>query len=231
MKYSIIYPYYKRPQVIDPTLSSLVKHYSGRHDFEVIFVLDLKNTAAERDVFFSHLEPYWDKIRIVVINNDIFTYNSCRAYNLAVERSTAEYIVISNPECLHKADILGGLDREFDINKNVYVLCACESINEDGTFVMWYQHSLHNNRLLHFCTAISKRNFLFSGGFNEEYIYGIAYEDDEWRKRILRDNYPIVYRDDLLVSHIEHARDYLSRTDLVEKNKNLYVAIWEQGKR
>jgi GT2 family glycosyltransferase len=228
LKYSIIYPYYKRPQVLDNSLSALCQFYVDRHDVEVIFVLDLKNTSADRDTFFSHLEAYWDKIRIVVIDNDIFSYNSCRAYNIAAERAKGDFLILSNPECIHKTNVLAGLDEEFSRSPEVYVVCACDSINPDGSFVMWYQHSVHNNRILHFCTALSKANFKAIGGFSEEYIYGIAYEDDELRARIIKANYPIMYRDDLLVSHIEHSRDYLTaRPDLSEKNKILYKTLWE----
>jgi hypothetical protein len=227
MKYSIIYPYYKRPQILNRSLSTLCGHYSNRHDVEVIFVLDLKNTSAERDAFFSHLEPFWDKIRIVVIDNDIFSYNSCRAYNIAAEKAIGEFLVLSNPECIHKTNILSELDVEFAKSPDVYVVCACEAITDDGTFCSWYQHSVHNNRMLHFCTAILKENFKKSGGFNEEYIYGIAYEDDEWRSRVLRDKYRIVVRDDLIVSHIEHSRDYAnSRNDMIIKNRELYKSLW-----
>lgn len=230
MKYSVIFPYYKRPQILGKSLFSLQKHYESRRDFEVIFVLDLKNTAAERDEFFSHLEPFWDKMRIVVMDTDIYTYNSCRSYNIASERAKGDYLVISNPECIHKTNILAGLDEEFGRDPNVYVICACEAITDDGTFCSWYQHSIHNNRLLHFCSAISKDNFKKIGGFDEEYIYGIAYEDDEWRARVQHAKHRIILRDDLIVSHIEHSREYASsRSELIRKNCELYKSKWESG--
>jgi len=222
MKYSLIYPYYKRSQLINNLLTSLVQWYAYRFDFEVIFILDLKNNSTDKDAFFSQLEPFWDKMRIVVVNNDIYTYNSCRAYNVGVKNSTGDFIVLSSPECIHKVDILSGLDSEFNIDKNVYVVCACESIHQDGSFDQWYQHSTYNNRQLHFCTALSRQNYDTLKGFDEDYIYGIAYEDDEWLARVRKGNLKIVLRDDLLVSHLEHSRSYLSE-NFVAKNRQLYI--------
>lgn len=227
MKYSIVYPYYKRPQVLNQSLTALCTYYANRHDVEVIFVLDLKNTSVERDTFFAQLEPFWDKIKIVVLNNDIFSYNSCRAYNIAIEKAQGEYIILSNPECIHKTNIIAGMDEEFAKNSDAYIVCACESISQDGTVEMWYQHSQHNNRLLHFCTAISKKNYLAIGGFSEDYIYGIAFEDDEFRNRVIKARYPIICRDDLLVSHLSHSRDYNVLPELSEKNRRVYKSNWE----
>lgn len=230
MKYSIIYPYYKRPEQTMKTLESLAGLYAGRTDFEVIFILDLKNNEKDKEMFNACLEAFWHRMRLVVITTDVYSYNSSRPYNLAVQTKAAgEFIILSNPECMHKDNILKGLDEEFSKNLNAYVVCACESINLDGSFVQWYQHSVHSNRNLHFCTAISKANYLKSGGFNEDYCLGLSYEDNEWLKRVKRDGYRIVVRDDLLVSHIEHSRSY-NRNDLCAKNRDLYVSLWERKK-
>jgi len=223
MKYSIILPYYKRPEILSPLLTSFVQWYEKRTDYEAVFILDLKNNSADRDMFFQNLEPFWNKIRLMVVDNDLYTYNSCRAYNVGVKNCTGEFVVLTSPECKHKTNILSGLDECFAMNRNSYVVCACESINPDGSFVQWYQHTQHNNRLLHFCSAISKFNYITTvKGFDEDYIYGIAYEDDEWLARVKTSNIPLIARDDLLVSHIEHPRAYLTET-LVDINRQLYI--------
>lgn len=229
IKYSIVFPYYKRPEVVLKTLRSLYKQYSGRTDYEVIFVLDLKNTEQDREQLFSVLEQFWHKIRLLVITNDIYSYNSSRSYNLAVQKASGNFIVLSNPECAHKRNVLKGFDEEFSKDPDVYVVCSCASLDSDGNFSEWYQHSKKNNRKLHFCSAISRDNFLRSGGFNEDYIFGIAFEDNEWLKRVEKYGYRIVLRDDLVVCHLDHSRVYLN-DNLVRKNKVLFESLWREIK-
>ncbi len=221
MKYSILYPYYKRPEIISPSLSSLSKWYLDRKDYEVIFILDLKNNSHDRDMFFSELEPFWNKMKIVVIDTDIYTYNSCRCYNVGAAKATGEFLVISNPECIHSSDVFSGFDFVFQEDPNSYIVCACESIKSDGIFIEWYQHSVHNNRRFHFCSAISKFNYDKIDGFDEDYIYGVAYEDKEWRERVYAHGCPFIVRDDLVVSHIDHPRLYLTK-ERSNVNKVLY---------
>jgi len=216
MKYSIIYPYYKRPQHTLQTLNSLVSLYPERLDYEIVFVVDLKNTEDDRAEFFEVLEQFWHKIRLVVISNDLYSYSASRPYNIGVKKAIGEFIILSNPECVHRTNILAGFDAEFEKNKDVYIVCACDAINPDGSFVRWLQHSTHINRGLHFCSAISKDNYLKNNGFDEDFVLGLFYEDNDWKERVEKTT-RIITRDDLLVSHMEHPKNYI-RQDLIDKN-------------
>jgi hypothetical protein len=213
VKYSIILPYCKR-HTIKNTLMSYLKFYANRDDYEVIIIEDKKNIAdvEEHDFIINYVQNLNSPcIKIIPANAPQENFNPSLHYNQGVEKSTGTHIILSNPECFHGNDILSGLDEYIDVNPAVYIVCACENVHikesETGIITQhigWYQHSVHNNRRLHFTSAISKENFIKIGGFDENYSKGIAWEDDDFRNKILQANIPIIIEDNLLVFHQYH---------------------------
>lgn len=229
MKYSILFPYCRR-ESLKSSLISFVHHYSNRNDYEVILVEDLANSEEpeNHNRLLNIIEEFKDKISIKYSLDDFRSYNSAKKYNIGYKNSTGQFLILSNPETFHEVNILNGLDEQFSKDPNCYVMCSCLAVNfpkqaidtfeeyRSCTPTIWYQHSQHNNRMLHFCSALSRENYQKIGGFDEKYCKGIAYEDDSFRHRVLFNNIPIVLRDDLVTLHIEHSRQYL------EDNRNLY---------
>ena len=186
-------PYYNRANQLYNTLSSFSYHYKDRDDYEVVIIEDGKTVKEEarHDELLTVIKCFDLHININHIQTD---YEDC--WNPAplicdgVEASSGEFLVLTNPEVLHKSNILYALDGEFMKDKDTYVVCACENVKinryyediEDiNTFkyehIMWYQHSEHRNRMLHFCTAISRDNYNKIGGFDRRYMYGAGVED------------------------------------------------------
>lgn len=210
MKYSIILPYYKRAALLRNTLASFRLLYEARDDFEVIVVEDIKNTvdpAAHIDMVdvvaeYADLRVRW------MLQNIRETMCPGTAYNMGVRQSSGEFIVISNPECRHEADILAGLDAEFERDPGCYVVCACLSTDQQGNPEAWYQHSQHKDHKLNHCTAISRTNYDRIGGFDEAFADGYARTDIDFVWTVMNANIPIVERDDLLTVHQWHERSY-----------------------
>lgn len=91
-------------------------------------------------------------------------------------------------------------------------------------FYKWYQHSKERNAMFHFCSVMSRQNFEKIKGFDERYCDGIGFDDEELVCRIISGGIHIITRDDLMVIHQEHERDYMdSHRDLVEVNRNLFL--------
>src|SRR3990167_849071 len=114
MKYSILFPYIERAVQLHNTLISFVHHYHGRDDYEVIIVEDAKNSSEESARLAQLVLLFFNKINISLHLPKIEATNPSMLFNYAAEKSTAEYFIISNPECFHKTDILKGLDDEFE---------------------------------------------------------------------------------------------------------------------
>ena len=91
----------------------------------------------------------------------------------------------------------------------------------------WYQHSIYHNRGLHFCSSISKRKYQEISGFDEKYNQGIGWEDNDFINKIRLGNIEIIYRDDLLVFHQFHKREYHRKNmHLNALNRKFYNEKW-----
>jgi hypothetical protein len=240
MKYSFLMPYYKRSSHLHNTLISFLKHYGDRNDYEVLILEDEKNYIDENehnnlmDVVNSVM---FEQIKISVYRDNIITLNPSVHFNYLASRSNSDYLILTNPECFHKTNILNGFDEIFSKNKHSYPICSCisglnckEKIYDYETFKYdfqtWYIHSIHQPRKLHFCTAILKDNFFNIGGFDEDYIHGIGWEDDDFYERVNRfKKINVEHHDELEVIHIEHDRGYVNM-DLYYKNMNLFNSKW-----
>jgi GT2 family glycosyltransferase len=236
IKYSIILPYYKRPE-LESSLISFLHHYSNRFDYEVIIIEDLVNSEDQNShsKLIEIFNKFKSKINIHVCLDTLRSFNSANKYNIGFLNSSGKFIILSNPETIHEVDVLSGLDNEFNDNQNNYIICSCKSLflinsiinnfdeMKNNKFNMWYQHTQHRNMQYHFCSAISRSNFIKVGGFDERYCNGIAYEDDSFKERVKRNGINFINRDDLITIHIEHDRSYTSgRTNLIDVNKNLF---------
>jgi hypothetical protein len=250
MKYSFIIPYYNR-ETLDYTLQSFLRQYSNRNDYEIVIIEDSKNVKNQS--YHSKLVNILNQFKTLSIQHLQYQerelFNPAILFNYGVKRSLGEILIITNPECYHEVNILKGLDEEFSKDQNIYVVCACQSVNlldkvvisADGSisikpinyqFEQWYQHTQYNDRRLHFCTAITKNNFLRIGGFDENYANGVAYDDDDFRNTILeRSGLKVIPRDDLIVSHINHCAEYQkikNWQDLWDLNANYYRKKWNR---
>jgi len=232
MKYSVLMPCYMRSGLLLNTLVSFLHHYGARNDFEVIVISDPKDSDEERKAL-SSLPPF-----VKVVTSPSRSSNPAQAFNFGATLSSGEFLILTNPECFHQTDVLAGLDTRFFQNRSQYIVCACLYINgyptgihNFGEFTYsslgWYQHSDHNNRLLHFCSALPKDLFSKIGGFDEEYKDGICYEDADFREKVLAAGIPAIPADDLIVLHMDHSRAYVDMP-LVEINKQIYFRKWKK---
>lgn len=246
MKYSFLMPYFKRVKQLHNTLASFVHHYAGkRADYEIILLEDVKNVRDEQDheQFTEIVRAFSSLMNIVPVKTDYENcHNPAPLFNLgAITMAKGKFLIITNPECFHKADVLSGLDEEFAKDESSYVVCSCASIVSYNFWIKdffefkyshhrWYQHSEYRNAMYHFCSAISKENYTKVGGFDESYRDGIGYEDNDFIETIKKAKIPIVTRDDLLVLHMQHEKLYHmkggSRKALVQRNKRFFEAKW-----
>jgi hypothetical protein len=235
-KYSILMPYHKRSQQLESTLKSFHHHYQSRNDYEVIIIEDRKNYGDynEHSALLSILHQYKD-VRCRVILRESDSCNPASAFNQGAALALGQYLIITNPECVHQVDILGELDKQFEENPYCYVVCSCLAIKDTHIRMsricdvkgVWYQHSVHRNALCHFCSVISAQQFKSIDGFDEEYDKGMCFEDDDFRNTIQQAGIEIIPMDNLVTVHLSHSKskppNYLK---LYLVNKAYYEKKW-----
>ena len=221
MKYSIILPYFGRRGLYN-TLVSYAHHYRGRDDYEVIIVEDYKNRGKEHTELLRTIRAHKGHVPIRHIRVGAafkHYYNSAPLINLGVKEAQGQFIVLTSPECFHKTDVLCGFDRVLDHDPDAYVIAAVANGDLAGTLhknvsefaeftytlIRWYQHSVHCDRRLHFCSAMSKETFNKIGGMDEGFAFGFWCDDEDFRETAIQRGIRFVVRDDIVVIHQRHA--------------------------
>jgi len=225
MKYSILMPYYDRADQLASTLQSFERLYGGRDDFEVFVIEDFKNFRDK--VLHNRLLEVLVGHQSLPLVHSVFPMsvtNPAPLFNWGYSHSNGKYLVLTNPECRHKNDVLSGFDVELDDSGDVYVVVACEGLDKDGNFDRWYQHSKHRNVKYHFCSCISRSSYRKAGGFPGYFYDGLAYDDDAFLLRVEKLGIPIVVRDDIVVQHQWHTKDRIDR-ELLQLNEKRFKSM------
>lgn len=236
MRYSIVMPYYSRATQLHRTLESFALHYQSRSDYEVVVVEDEKNIFDDKEhaKLMMVVGAFAGRVPVMVVPSHYSDcWNPAPLFNRGVQMTAGDYVVLTSPECLHKSDVLHGLDDEFRKDHLAYVVCACECIRPDGKHHAWYQHSVHRNARYHFCSAMAKELYLAVGGFDAKYALGIGYDDDDFIRRVEHADVKVVVRDDLHVQHQLHPKTHLSLHDYKRRlllNKEYYTSRWGRKK-
>tara|TARA_Y100000593_G_scaffold95015_1_gene198299 strand:- start:42074 stop:42931 length:858 start_codon:yes stop_codon:yes gene_type:complete len=255
-KISIVMSYYNRRKLLFNTLQS-ISQSEVVDKLEIVIVDDGSNS--EHDL--SDIKEYFDlDIKVIKIeNHNKWWLNPCIPYNIALANSTGDAIIIQNPECFHTSDICSYVDK--NLVENEYISTAVYALNKEttdklgngelddislnpwscdnnpnpdnGNELAFYNHSVYRPKAFHWCTAITRKDFVDIGGFDERFAFGCSYDDDDLVFRIRAKNMKIKIIDDLVVFHQWHGDvHYASWDDKVEdvtRNRLLLEKIWNNG--
>lgn len=202
----IVTAYHNREKELLNTLDSF-KDYK---DIEVIIVNDSEPLK---------LKNYDFNIQEIRIKKKTWI-NPCVNFNIgflyAMELEP-DAVIIQNPECYHRGDIVGTV-RERLTDKN-YLSFGCYSLgknegidfqklnnrtaNHNGDSA-WYNHSIYRPEALHFCCAIKTVNLRKINGFDENFADGLGYEDNYFVHQVKTLGLKIEFVDNPYVLHQYH---------------------------
>ncbi len=238
MKYSIIMPYHKK-RTLHNTLLSCQHHYGSRNDYEILVMEDCKNVADrdEHRALLTILNEFSGELYIRHIETQFENcYAPSRIFNAGVRVAAGQFIVLTNPECVHMTDVLGQFDVALRKNISAYIIAGCYSTDDTKPVKrftdfkpvrkIWLQHSKLINRGLHWCSVLSKANYDKVGGFDEEYAAGFGREDVDFIRRVRSEIVDVMARDDILVVHQNHPDFSLHKHALWARNKAYYDKKW-----
>ncbi len=237
-KISIVMGYYNRKSLLVPTLASIQKSgYVG--DIELCICDDGSDEENRLSEAFLR-EKVSKRIAIkldVVQHNEKKWINPCIPYNRALKLAAGDILLIQNPECMHKGDVISYVASR--LTYDLWMSFACFGLDEESSEKVlqpdkfdrsiggaWYNHSVHRPAGYHFCAAIYKTDFDRVGGFDESYKDGIGYDDDDLLFRLKREGVEIQCLDETVpfVFHLYHPSQYNASGNaaLILRNKKIY---------
>ena len=236
IKYSILVPYHNRARELQISLQSYSNRYRNiRNDFEFIIVEDGKNADdIDKHVALKSVTANFSHLNITHFYGDK-AMNPAKHFNQAARNARGDIFILTNPETAIMTDVFGMLDGEARLQDS-YILGSCANCKNvcfgtdgmlSGELVLWYHHSQHRCTYLHFYSALSKETYFRVGGFDEEYIKGMSYDDSDFVNAVAYNDIPIIFRDDIYTMHIQHDISYQRENiHLVDANRNYYMQKW-----
>lgn len=220
MKISIVITHYNRKNLLEKTINSIKESSINKKDIEIIiiddasdhenYVFDIPKSFPELDfkIHYFHPEEKWWRCPVIPLNKGI-------------AMATGDVIVLLGAECILYGDLLTDISNR--IRENSYLAYATLNISKEETEfisklkypellkqeikgIEWYQHSIHRNLKLNFCTAIMRRDILELGGFDERYGWGIDYGDNDFILRVERKNMNVIPIDYPYAIHQYHIK-------------------------
>ena len=220
MKVSIAMPYYNREDQLIEGVYSLFKTYPLL-DFVISIACDRSRPPLSLDIFPSgqraHMLASW-------IEGKPEPRNPCVPINLAVNRAISrlkpDVIVLTNPEIIHVRPVI---DEMLLVIKqegpDTYVTARCE--DERGVIAGTEVDYSKAGRLpvpegahFHFLAAFTPALWAKAGGFDPDYRFGQACEDNDWLWRVKRAgglfrhvDTPVFHQKSTTVWNLPHNKD------------------------
>lgn len=237
--------YNNRIRQLCNTLDSYMHFYRDKlNSFEIVIVED---SPEDEEILLKTLEEKFPKISFkykAVDRSKKKFRNPGVLYNLAAELASNENLLITNPENIHKGDVLSKVEEL--LQDNTYMVFACKSafqppafkniLDDEDRYIQsndpfaprgFYQHSKHNNRLLHFLSAIKKTDYQRIGGFDAIYDDGISVEDNDFVCKIITEKFDVITIDEPYCIHQAHNRQpYNYVKEKYDINLNLFIKKW-----
>lgn len=161
-------------------------------------------------------------------------FNPSKALNLGVLNASNERIIITSPEVMPKTDVFAQLREKKDEN----VVCQVFDQSKNGVepyFSLVNKNFRSNTPSMYFLACFNKCDIEKINGWDEDFMIGYAYEDDDFGARWVRKQIPFVVADDIVGVHQWHPRFSLSSSgakyncDLFEKNNKENIIFVKNG--
>lgn len=215
---SLVITYLNRKNQLRNTLRSIEQY---DHDIEIIIIDDGSTDGEDINCFKN------DQIKIITMKNKTWI-NPCIPFNVGFKEAKGDVIIFQCAECIHIGNIVGNVLS--NISENTYLNYSTLSIdktltqrifNGEDTYNVvsphlndyinanggtgWYNHPKYRPEMLHFCSAIMKKDLYKLGGFDERYSDGLGYDDYDLIHRIRKMKMNIKIIENPFVVHQHHA--------------------------
>lgn len=226
---SIVTAYNNRWNLFEFTLRTIQK--SKYTDFELVVVDDCSD---EQHRLEEKLKLYnFPSTLIRLEKQHKFYTNPCIPFNIGFSYAKGDTILIQNPECFHMGQVLQKASTIqnndylvfscYNLDKSLSEKIRDENANDidfsrinDSLMPLinrpvshceetaWYNHPVYRDTKMHFACAIKKNDLIDLGGFDENYSFAVAYDDNDLVARILKKKMNVSYSNVPIVVHQWH---------------------------
>lgn len=130
-------------------------------------------------------------------------FNPSLAFNLGVKEAKYDNIIITSPEVKPSTDVLAQLSELLDKN----VVCQAWDEDENGNLTSLVTSGYrHETPYMYFLAMFRKEDIEKINGWDEEFMKGYAYEDNDFGARWVRAGLPFEIHDEIQALHQYHPR-------------------------
>lgn len=130
-------------------------------------------------------------------------FNPSKAFNLGVRNAKFDNIIITSPEVKPSYDVLERLSDCLDKN----IVCQVSDQDIDGNLKILVSPTFRGeNPAMYFLAMFKKSDIEKINGWDEDFMKGYAYEDNDFGERWVRAGLPFEVREDIQAIHQYHPR-------------------------
>lgn len=157
-------------------------------------------------------------VRLIPYTHEL-GYNPSKALNLGFKNAKYDRVIITSPEVCPKTNVLDQLEEVLEQN----IVCQVFDQAEDGTtnFSLVNNAYRNENPGMYFLAMFQKKDIESINGWDEDFMLGYAYEDNDFGDRWVRAGLPFTVREDIQAIHQYHPRNVTIHNG-VEINFNKY---------
>jgi hypothetical protein len=152
-------------------------------------------------------------------------FNPTKALNIGVREAKYENLILTGPEVKPTTDLLAQLSEVPD--KNI----VCQTFDQDpegNLTTLVCQGYRDKTPQCYFLAQFQKKDVEKINGWDEAFLDGYAYEDNDFGARWVRAGIPFEIRDDITATHQYHPRSETIQGGL-DRNKKIFEYNNERG--
>lgn len=130
-------------------------------------------------------------------------FNCSRALNIGVREAKYGRIIITSPEVKPTSDVLA----QFKESKDKNIIAQVMDEDENGNLSVLVSKTFRgDNPAMYFLAMFQKKDIEAINGWDEDFMAGYAYEDNDFGERWIRAGLPFEIREDINAVHQYHPR-------------------------
>lgn len=130
-------------------------------------------------------------------------FNPSMAFNIGVRAAKYDYIIITSPEVMPISNVLEQFKQSLGHN----IICSVDDEDENGSRVPLVGNGYRDETpAMYFLALFNKSDIEQINGWDEDFMRGYAYEDNDFGARWVRAGLPFVFREDIKAVHQFHPR-------------------------